>query len=55
MEVELPKSAYVKDLKRVVAQRMNVDPSTVTGSFSSWLIIACLRRTLFKEVLQTSH
>jgi hypothetical protein len=29
MPVELPRNAYVKDLKKVVAERMNVDPATV--------------------------
>jgi len=29
MSVELPRNAYVKDLKKLVAERMNVDPATV--------------------------
>jgi len=32
MAVELPKRAHVKDLKKVVGERMNVDPATVTHS-----------------------
>ena len=27
--VELPKSAYIRDLKRIIGERMNVDPATV--------------------------
>jgi hypothetical protein len=27
--MELPKTAYIKDLKRVVGEKMNVDPETV--------------------------
>lgn len=34
MTVELPKSAYVRDLKKVVAERMNVDPTTVSPTLS---------------------
>ena len=33
MPVELPKNAYIKDLKKVVAERMNVDPATVSSQF----------------------
>ncbi len=30
--VELPKTAYIRDLKRLIGERMNVDPATVLSN-----------------------
>lgn len=54
MMVELPKSATIKDLKAVVAERMNIDPTTVL-TLAICLMLASLRGNLLQEVLQTSH
>jgi len=52
--VELPKSATIKDLKKVVGERMKVKPSTVIA-LSFHLIIAPICRNLPKEILQASR
>ena len=52
MPVELPRNAYVKDLKKLVAERMNVDPAIVSPHLSIlWLTAAFICRTLLEEVL----
>jgi hypothetical protein len=38
MTIELPKSAYIRDLKKVVAERMNVDPITVSPTLFQILL-----------------
>lgn len=51
MAVELPKSAYIRDLKKLVAERMNVDPTNVCTQKKFILTVASIRRNLLKEVL----
>jgi hypothetical protein len=51
MTVELPKTAYIRDLKRVVGERMNVDPEIVFSFNPLALMIAAISRNIFEKVL----
>ena len=48
MAVELPKAAYVKDLKRILAERMGVDPGTVDWKLDD-ANYSCYRPRYFQE------
>jgi hypothetical protein len=53
MEVELPRSSTIRDLKKVVGERMQVDPSKV---YLSWMLltIATFGGSFSEKVFQTS-
>jgi hypothetical protein len=56
MEVELPKSATIRDLKKLVGERMGVNPAKVSIQFlKSHLTIVTFRRNILKKVLQASY
>jgi hypothetical protein len=55
MAVELPKTAYIRDLKKLVGQRMNVDPATVFTFPLTSLMAQLLSAEIFNKKFYKHH
>jgi hypothetical protein len=55
MEVELPRNATIRDLKRLVGERLGVNPAKVYRSCVSPLTTVIVCRNILEKVLQAPY